>query len=118
MRIYLAAVPGKAGVPLVFGLVGNPDFQTEQLTEMEGGYRFQVGSSAAFDVAVFRGSYDRLATMEPIAPVIQARRPSRICSCRYRTQTSSARQPPASRSPGIGCPSTGGGSMVRIRDFT
>ena len=71
LRIYLAAVPGKAGVPTVLGLVGNPDFQSEQLTEMEGGYRFQVGSSAAFDVAIFRGGYDRLLTMEPIAPVFK-----------------------------------------------
>jgi iron complex outermembrane receptor protein len=68
MRVYFAAVPGSAGVPLVFGLVGNPEFQTEHLTEIEAGYRFQVGSSAAFDLAVFRGSYDSLGTQEPIAP--------------------------------------------------
>ena len=68
LRVYFAAVPGGAGIPLVFGLVGNPAFQTEQLTELEGGYRLQIGSSAAFDVSLFRGSYDGLSTQEPIAP--------------------------------------------------
>ena len=68
MRIYYAAVPSEAGVPLVFGLVGNPDVQTERLTEVEGGYRIQIRSTAAVDVAVFRGSYDQLSTQEPIAP--------------------------------------------------
>ncbi|MEP7304026.1 MAG: TonB-dependent receptor [Acidobacteriota bacterium] len=68
MRIYFAAIPGNAGVPLVFGLVGNPDVQAERLTDVEGGYRFQIGSTAAVDVAVFRGSYDHLSTQEPIAP--------------------------------------------------
>ena len=71
MRIYYAAVPGPAGVPLVFGLVGNPDVQTELLTEVEGGYRFQIASKAAFDVTAFRGSYEHLSTNEPIAPVFK-----------------------------------------------
>jgi iron complex outermembrane recepter protein len=68
MRIYWAAVPGNAGLPLVFGIVGNPDFQTEELVELEAGYRVQIASSAALDVTVFRGRYDRLSTLEPIAP--------------------------------------------------
>jgi iron complex outermembrane receptor protein len=68
MRLYVATVPGEAGVPLVFGFAGNPDFLTERLTELEVGYRFQVGSSAAFDVTAFRGNYDRLTTLEPISP--------------------------------------------------
>ena len=78
MRVNFAAIPGD-GIPLVFGLVGNPDFQTEQLTEVEGGYRFQIGSTAAFDVAVFRGGYAHLSTTEPIAPSFKPR-PSRTCS--------------------------------------
>ena len=69
MRIYYAAIPGPAGVPLVFGIVGNPDVKTELLTEVEGGYRFQVGTKAAFDVTVFRGGYRHLSTRESIAPV-------------------------------------------------
>ena len=68
VRLYVATAMGAPGVPRVFGVVGNPEFQTEQLTEIEGGYRIQIGSSAALDVAVFRGSYDHLATLEPIAP--------------------------------------------------
>jgi iron complex outermembrane receptor protein len=67
VRLHAATAPGPAGVPLVFAVVGNPEFQTEQLTAVEGGYRIQIGSGAALDVAVFRGTYDRLATMEPIA---------------------------------------------------
>jgi iron complex outermembrane receptor protein len=68
MRVYFATIPGEFGVPLTFGLVGNPNFQTERLTAVEGGYRVQLRTSAAFDVTVFRGSYDRLSTVEPIAP--------------------------------------------------
>ena len=65
LRIWACACPSPtaasaAGVPLVVGIVGNPDFQTEKLTELEGGYRFQIGSRGGFDVAVFRGSYGRL----------------------------------------------------------
>jgi iron complex outermembrane receptor protein len=71
MRIYYAIIPGASGVPLVFGNVGNPDFQTELLTEVEGGYRFQIASKAAFDVTAFRGSYEHLSTKEPIAPVFK-----------------------------------------------
>jgi iron complex outermembrane receptor protein len=70
MRVNFAAIPGD-GIPLVFGLVGNPRFQTEQLTEVQGGYRFQVGSKASFDVVVFRGRYTHLSTQEPIAPSFQ-----------------------------------------------
>jgi iron complex outermembrane receptor protein len=70
MRVNFAAIPGD-GIPLVFGLVGNPRFQSEQLTEVEGGYRFQIGSTTAFDVTVFRGSYAHLSTQEPIAPSFQ-----------------------------------------------
>jgi outer membrane receptor protein involved in Fe transport len=59
-------------VPLVYAVVGNPEFQAEQLTEIEGGYRVQVGSNAAFDVALFRGSYDGLSSLEPLEPSFQS----------------------------------------------
>jgi iron complex outermembrane receptor protein len=71
MRIYFAAVPGDRGVPLVFGLVGNSAFLSEQLTELEAGYRIEIGSRTAIDVTVFRGSYAHLSTIEPIAPVFK-----------------------------------------------
>jgi iron complex outermembrane receptor protein len=68
LRVYFAAIPGDAGLPIVFGFTGNPEFGTEHLTALEAGYRIQVGADAAIDVAVFRNVYDHLATQEPIAP--------------------------------------------------
>jgi iron complex outermembrane receptor protein len=68
MRLYFGAVPGDTGVPVVFGVVGNPDFQTEVLTNVEAGYRFRIRSNAAVDITAFRGRYDHLSTLEPIAP--------------------------------------------------
>lgn len=40
-------LPGDAGVPLVVAAVGNPELQSEQLTELEAGYRFQVQVDAS-----------------------------------------------------------------------
>lgn len=72
LRVYVAAIPSEAAIPLIFGIVGNPDFRTEHVTEVEGGYRFQIGASAGIDIALFRGRYDHLSTQEPIAPSFHA----------------------------------------------
>ncbi|HLG58148.1 MAG TPA: TonB-dependent receptor [Vicinamibacterales bacterium] len=68
MQIYYASIPGDQGVPIVFGLLGNPDYKSEELVALEGGYRVQLGPTASIDVAVFRGRYDNSTTVEPLAP--------------------------------------------------
>jgi iron complex outermembrane receptor protein len=70
-RINYAAFPGPNGLPIVLGLTGNPDYQAEHLVSAEGGYRLDIGSHTAFDVAVFHGHYTGLPTNEPMAPVFE-----------------------------------------------
>jgi iron complex outermembrane receptor protein len=65
-----AAILPIAGAP--FGLVkllGNPDdFDAEQLTDFEGGYRAQLNPRLSLDVAAFLSIYTHLQTSEPQAP--------------------------------------------------
>jgi iron complex outermembrane receptor protein len=68
MKIYVGAIPGENGLPIVFRSVGNPDSRSEELIELEGGYRYQFGPTASIDVAAFRGHYDHATTVETIAP--------------------------------------------------
>jgi iron complex outermembrane receptor protein len=72
MRVNFAAVNGPAGIPIVFGLVGNPQYHAEEFTDVEAGYRLSVRDKASFDVTAFRGEYDHLQTLEPMAPVFEA----------------------------------------------
>jgi iron complex outermembrane receptor protein len=71
LRINLTSMPGP-GLPILIGLVGNPDYAVEELTQAEVGYRLRVGSKASFDLAAFKGRYDNLPTLEPQAPVFEA----------------------------------------------
>ncbi len=71
LRFNYAAFIGGSGIPIVLGATGNPNYQTEQFLDAEGGYRVDFGSSASADVTVFRGRYSGLATSEPTAPVFE-----------------------------------------------
>jgi iron complex outermembrane receptor protein len=71
LRINLGVFDGP-GIPILAGFVGNPDYQVETLVETEAGYRVRIGSTAAMEIAVFRGTYDHLSTNEPLAPVFEA----------------------------------------------
>jgi outer membrane receptor protein involved in Fe transport len=70
VRINAIVLPGD--LPLVIGVVGNPDYQAEVFVDVEGGYRVQIGSVASIDVTTFRGRYTGLPTNEPLAPVFEA----------------------------------------------
>jgi iron complex outermembrane receptor protein len=65
-----AAILPVAGAP--FGLLkilGNPnDFDAEQLTDFEAGYRAQFNPRLSLDVAAFLSIYTHLQTSEPQAP--------------------------------------------------
>jgi len=70
--IRYAAFVGNGGLPVVLGLVGNPDYRPEHFVSIESGYRAQLGSRAAVDVTAYKGHYDHLQTAEPIDPVFEA----------------------------------------------
>ena len=56
---------------MVSGIVGNPDYRAETFTDLETGYRVEVGPHAAVDVTAFRGRYSDLQTLEPLPPVLE-----------------------------------------------
>ena len=63
----LAALPGPAEVVLI----GNPDFQNENMEAYEAGYRTQINNRVSVDLATFVNSYDHLETHEPLASYIE-----------------------------------------------
>jgi iron complex outermembrane recepter protein len=73
IRTNFASFIGPQGVPVMLGLIGNPDYETETFVNAEAGYRVQLGSWGAVDVTIFRGDYDGLPTREPVAPVFETR---------------------------------------------
>ena len=70
LRLNSAVLQGD-GLPIVVGLLGNPDYQPEEFRDVEGGYRVQLGADASVDVTAFRGRYTGLPTYEPQAPVFE-----------------------------------------------
>jgi iron complex outermembrane receptor protein len=64
MSIYWGSVPGENGLPIVFGLKGSPDYRSEELLQIDAGYRVELGGKASIDVAAFRGRYDHSTTIE------------------------------------------------------
>lgn len=67
--VRFTAFRGANGVPIVVGLLGNPDYQTERLLATEAGYRIEVEPNLSVDVTVFRGHYSGLPSNEHQAPV-------------------------------------------------
>jgi iron complex outermembrane receptor protein len=71
IRIYYGSTPGENGTPVVLGRVGSPALPAEELVELEGGYRVQLGATSSIDVAVFHGDYDHSTTMETLAQTFE-----------------------------------------------
>jgi iron complex outermembrane receptor protein len=71
MKIYSAVIPAENGVPVVIGVIGNPDYRSEELLQAEAGYRYQFGSTASIDVTVFDGHYNHSTTLEALAPAFE-----------------------------------------------
>ncbi len=59
------------GLPVVTGIVGNPDYETEVLGSFEAGYRWNIMSNAALDLAGFVNHYDRLPSYIPVTPTVE-----------------------------------------------
>ena len=64
------AAPGtpQSNIPVAISVFGNPSILDERLLSTEAGYRIDIGSRAALDVAGFIDRYQDLETNEPAAP--------------------------------------------------
>jgi iron complex outermembrane receptor protein len=77
LGVRLAVVPGPTlpGVgptlPVVIGLQGSPDYETETFLQAEAGYRVRVGADAGLEFTAYRGTYEALPTAEPLLPVLE-----------------------------------------------
>lgn len=67
--------PGGPGnptpLPAVVAIMGNHNFQSEDLLAYELGYRMQVSSNFSADIATFYNQYSHLRTAEPGLPLIE-----------------------------------------------
>jgi iron complex outermembrane recepter protein len=70
LTVTFPPVPTASGLPLIVAAVGDPSVTTEMLTDVEAGYRIEIGATASIDVTGFSGHYRRLHTQEVAAPVV------------------------------------------------
>ncbi len=63
----LAGLPG----PTEVVLLGNPNFQDENLIAYEAGYRSQINNKLSVDLATFINSYTHLQTQEPLPAYVE-----------------------------------------------
>ncbi len=62
-------------LPLYVGAAGNRQFDAEDLLAYEAGYRIRPRDTVSLDFAVFDNHYDRLQTLETLAPVVAGNPP-------------------------------------------
>ncbi|MEW6186414.1 MAG: TonB-dependent receptor [Thermodesulfobacteriota bacterium] len=76
---YYTIIPGESGndspFPLMIRVVGNPEFQSEEVISYELGYRLQPLSNLNVDLTGYYNQYDRLRSASP-GPVTMETRPS------------------------------------------
>jgi iron complex outermembrane receptor protein len=70
VQLNLGVMPGE-GLPILLATKGNANFRSERLTQLEGGHRIRLGTTAAIESTVFSGSYDDLSTSEPLQPTVE-----------------------------------------------
>jgi iron complex outermembrane receptor protein len=71
IRLDYPPVPSATGLPLLVSSLGNPAARTEELVDVELGYRLEIGTAASIDITGFGGRYDHLGTNEAAAPLVQ-----------------------------------------------
>jgi iron complex outermembrane receptor protein len=71
IRVDYPPVPSGVGLPLFVSSSGSQTARTEELVDIELGYRLEIGTAASIDVTGFGGRYDHLVTNETAAPVVQ-----------------------------------------------
>lgn len=75
LRVSFAGFRGPQGVPTVLAVVGDEDFDSEDLTAYELGYRWHPTGRFFMDFAAFYNRYDRLRSLEPDTPFMEASPP-------------------------------------------
>ncbi|HVD93578.1 MAG TPA: TonB-dependent receptor [Vicinamibacterales bacterium] len=68
LRAAFPPVFGAGPLPVVVTLLGSPDARTEELADIETGYRLNLASMATVAVTGFYGRYQNLRTSESLAP--------------------------------------------------
>lgn len=66
--IGVSTIATEAGLPGTITLLGNPNFESEEVTAHELGWRTQASSNLFIDVAAFYNSYRNLRSFEPETP--------------------------------------------------
>jgi iron complex outermembrane receptor protein len=70
-RVNFGGVPGPGGVPILFGLIGNPHYKNEDLVAYEAGMRTMLSKRLSIDLAAFYNDYDDQGTVEPATPFFE-----------------------------------------------
>jgi len=72
LRTNFAGSTGSGGIPLLFGIVGNPNFQNEKIYAYELGYRTMLSSKVSVDLVAFYNQYNDLQSIEPGVPFLES----------------------------------------------
>ena len=59
------------GTPVLEAILGNPNFQNENLIAYEAGYRTNIGNRFSVDIAAYYNDYQNKETEEPLAPFVE-----------------------------------------------
>jgi iron complex outermembrane receptor protein len=70
-RLNFGGVPGVGGVPVLFGLIGNPRFKSEGALAYEAGTRIMLLKRLSIDLSAFYDDYDHQETLEPATPFFE-----------------------------------------------
>ena len=70
--VGLGGFPGPNGVPVFEEFIGDPNYQDEQLTAYEAGYRTTFSKSFSVDLAAYFNHYTDLQSIEPSASFFQS----------------------------------------------
>ena len=75
MRINFSGFPGPHGLPVLTGIIGNPNFDDEHMLAYEAGYRTTVIKNLFLDIATFYNLYSNRPTLQAMPPFIEAAPP-------------------------------------------
>jgi iron complex outermembrane receptor protein len=70
IRVDYPATTGAGPLPIRVSAFGSPDVRTEELSDVETGYRLELTSVATVAATAFYGRYQHLRTLEPQAPTV------------------------------------------------
>lgn len=71
LRVGLGGFAGPNGQPVFEEFIANPNFQDEQLTAYEAGYRSTFSKTFSLDLAAYYNDYSNLQSIEPSASFFQ-----------------------------------------------